>query len=321
MPRQIITTADAPSSPLYSQGVKAGPHVLVSGITASTRPPAAWPETPSRSRRGRPWRTARPSSRPASIPTWDTHTAAICDTRGRAVVQLQVPATTAGYAELLARVRQEAGARRVIWAVEGTRHYGLGLARHLAGAGEQVTEIDSTRHVGRRRAAKSDPIDSARAARELLARPHPAQMRADGDREALRLLMIDRDNAVQSGKTARTALAAVLVAAPAGLREQLRGLARERRARECAALTCPPGADRQARVLHETLIRLGCRLTPGSCDATGSPRRRTGHSPRRAPRPGPPPSSMACGQRTAGDSAASSTSSPGGNPARSGSPR
>src|SRR6202161_1356919 len=32
MPRQIITTADAPSSPLYSQGVKAGPHILVSGI-------------------------------------------------------------------------------------------------------------------------------------------------------------------------------------------------------------------------------------------------------------------------------------------------
>ena len=32
MPRQIVTTADAPSSPLYSQGVKAGPHVLVSGI-------------------------------------------------------------------------------------------------------------------------------------------------------------------------------------------------------------------------------------------------------------------------------------------------
>lgn len=31
MPRQIITTANAPSSPLYSQGVKAGPHVLVSG--------------------------------------------------------------------------------------------------------------------------------------------------------------------------------------------------------------------------------------------------------------------------------------------------
>jgi reactive intermediate/imine deaminase len=32
MPRQIITTADAPSSPLYSQAVKAGPQLLVSGI-------------------------------------------------------------------------------------------------------------------------------------------------------------------------------------------------------------------------------------------------------------------------------------------------
>lgn len=31
MTRQIITTADAPSSPLYSQGLKAGPHVFVSG--------------------------------------------------------------------------------------------------------------------------------------------------------------------------------------------------------------------------------------------------------------------------------------------------
>jgi enamine deaminase RidA (YjgF/YER057c/UK114 family) len=32
MPRQIVTAPNAPSSPLYSQGVKAGPHVLVSGI-------------------------------------------------------------------------------------------------------------------------------------------------------------------------------------------------------------------------------------------------------------------------------------------------
>ena len=32
MPRQIITTPNAPSSALYSQGVKAGPFVFVSGI-------------------------------------------------------------------------------------------------------------------------------------------------------------------------------------------------------------------------------------------------------------------------------------------------
>jgi 2-iminobutanoate/2-iminopropanoate deaminase len=32
MPRQIITTVNAPSSPLYSQGVKAGPLLIVSGV-------------------------------------------------------------------------------------------------------------------------------------------------------------------------------------------------------------------------------------------------------------------------------------------------
>jgi len=33
MPRQIITTPDAPSSPLYSQGVRIGSQLLISGTT------------------------------------------------------------------------------------------------------------------------------------------------------------------------------------------------------------------------------------------------------------------------------------------------
>ena len=78
-----------------------------------------------------------------------------------------------------------------------------------------MAEIDGTRHIGKRRAGKSDPIDAVRAARELLARPRPGQLRADGDREALRLLMTDRDNAIQSAKTARTVLTSVIVTAPA----------------------------------------------------------------------------------------------------------
>jgi 2-iminobutanoate/2-iminopropanoate deaminase len=32
MPRQVIATANAPRSPLYSQGVKAGPLILISGM-------------------------------------------------------------------------------------------------------------------------------------------------------------------------------------------------------------------------------------------------------------------------------------------------
>jgi transposase len=189
----------------------------------------------------------------------DTHTAALCDARGRPISQLQVAATAAGYARLLQWADSAAAGRPVVWAIEGTRHYGLGLARYLTGNGHQVAEIDATRHVGARRAGKSDPIDAVRAARELLARPHPAQMRADGDREILRLLMLDRDNAVASAKTARTALASVLVTAPAALRDQLRTIPAERRARTCARLTCPSGADRLTRTVYQTLIRLAER--------------------------------------------------------------
>ncbi len=196
----------------------------------------------------------------------DTHTAAICDGRGRVIAQLQVPATPAGYADLLAWASTAADGRQLAWAIEGTRHYGLGLARHLTGAGQQVAEIDATRHIGKRRAGKSDPIDAVRAARELLARPRTGQLRADGDREALRLLMTDRDNAVQSAKTARTVLASLIVTAPARLREELRHLPARRRAAACAALTCPAGADRLTRVAYQTLIRLGQRIA-GLADA------------------------------------------------------
>jgi transposase len=191
----------------------------------------------------------------------DTHTAALCDARGRVISQLQAPATPAGYQQMLAWARAAAGDQQLVWAVEGTRHYGLGLARHLAGQGQRVTEIDSTRHIAKRKAGKSDPIDAVRAARELLARPEPAQLRADGNREALRLLMIDRDNAVQSAKTARTVLASVIVTAPAGLREDLRHLPATRRAPACAALTCPPDTDRLTQITYQTLIRLGERVT------------------------------------------------------------
>jgi transposase len=199
----------------------------------------------------------------------DTRTAAICDFRGRVLSQLQASATPDGYASLLDWASAAAAGQRLAWAIEGTRHYGLGLVRHLASAGRQVAGIDGTRHVGKRRAGKSDPIDAVRAARELLARPRPGQLRADGDREALRLLMTDRDNAVQPGKTARTVLTSVIVTAPAGLREELRHLPAERRARACAALACPGGADRLTRVTYQTLTRLGQRIAALAAVAAG----------------------------------------------------
>lgn len=190
----------------------------------------------------------------------DTHTAAICDQRGRQLAHLQVPTTPAGYVQLMAWVGEAAEGARVVWAIEGTRHYGLGLVRFLHTQDQRVEEIDSSRHLAKRRKGKSDPIDAVRAAKELLARPEPSVPRADGDREALRLLMIDRDNAVDSIRSARTVLTSLIVTAPADLREQLRHLSRDRRAQVCATLTSPSDADRPTRVLHQSLARLGARI-------------------------------------------------------------
>ena len=78
-------------------------------------------------------------------------------------------------------------------------------------------------------------------------------------------------------------LASVLVTAPAELREQIRPLPRERWARACADLACPPGADRQTRVLHQTLIRLGQRVAQLAGTAAGLEKQITeicrGHGP------------------------------------------
>ena len=92
-------------------------------------------------------------------------------------------------------------------------------------------------------------------------------MRADGDREALRLLLIGRDHAVQAAKAARTALASILVTAPTPLREQLRRLPAKRRPAACAALQCPPGADRVTATTCQVLASLGQRVTALTAEA------------------------------------------------------
>lgn len=190
----------------------------------------------------------------------DTHTAAICDERGKLLAELVVETNPAGYAQLWGWVSEAAEGVGVVWAIEGTRHYGVGLARFLVERGACVEEIDSTRHVGKHRKGKSDPIDALRAARELLARPQAAVMRADGDREALRLLMIERDHTVDGIRVARTVLTSLIVTAPTQLREQLRDLSARRRAQVCAGLVCPTDADRLTRVAYQSLIHLGGQI-------------------------------------------------------------
>ena len=71
----------------------------------------------------------------------DTHTAAVVAAATGAVLeQATVPATPAGYQQLLRLADRHDGQR--VWAIEGTGGYGAGLTRFLAAHHEQVVELD-----------------------------------------------------------------------------------------------------------------------------------------------------------------------------------
>ena len=100
----------------------------------------------------------------------------------------------AGFAAAAAWVTAHAPGARVIVGLEGTRSYGIGLARALQAAGLLVVEVERPKRHQRRGRGKSDPIDAHLAAVQVLGMdadrlPIP---RADGDREALRILLVGR---------------------------------------------------------------------------------------------------------------------------------
>jgi transposase len=104
----------------------------------------------------------------------DTHTAAVVQAvSGAFVDQVTVPATPAGYQQLLRLADRQDGRR--VWAIESTGGYGAGLTRFLQAHAEQVVELDRPKRAARRHGAKSDPLDATRAAREALGRDQLAQ--------------------------------------------------------------------------------------------------------------------------------------------------
>ena len=153
----------------------------------------------------------------------DTHTAAVVTAAtGAVVTQATVPATPAGYRQLLRLAGQQPGQR--VWAIESTGGYGAGLTRFLHASAEQVVELDRPKRTARRHGAKSDPIDATRAAREALGRDQLAQPRAAGQRAALAVRLAARRSAVQAATDAQRQLHALVVAAPETLRTRLRHL-------------------------------------------------------------------------------------------------
>jgi transposase len=164
----------------------------------------------------------------------DTHTAAAADAAGRILGSAQFPATTAGYAALLAWLRTFG--TLILVGIEGTGVYGAGLARHLATQGVAMVEIDRPDRKTRRWQGKSDPVDAEAAARAALAaRRTGIPKQRDGQVEALRALRVARRSAISQRANAQRQMKALVVTAPETLRAALRGLGDRQLIQACAA--------------------------------------------------------------------------------------
>lgn len=190
----------------------------------------------------------------------DTHTACLLDGAGREIATVTVEATPAGYRQLLDWAARLASGPQLVWAVEGCRSHGAGLARVLQAAGQSVIEAGRPERVSRRPGGKSDPADARLAARTVLAAAHHAQPRGDGDREALRILLVARDHANHTRTAAINVFKALLLTAPDHLREPLRRLSTPRQTAACAALRAHARHTATDRALRQTLRGLARQI-------------------------------------------------------------
>ena len=195
-----------------------------------------------------------------------THTAAVvAATTGAMIAQVTVPATPAGYQQLLDLADQHH--RQRVWAIESTGGYGAGLTRFLHANDQQVVELDRPKRAARRHGAKSDPLDATRAAREALGRDQLAQPRATGPRAALSVRLAARRSAVQAAGDAQRQLHALVIAAPDVLRERLRIRSTRQLVAACARLRIHADWDVETASTAATLRSLARRIRELTAEA------------------------------------------------------
>ncbi|MCX4671154.1 IS110 family transposase [Streptomyces sp. NBC_01381] len=96
----------------------------------------------------------------------DAHVAAVLSLTGTVLAAGELPATAAGYRDLLKWARKAGVLRRT--GVEGTGSYGASLSRYLLAQGVDVLDVNQMDRADRRRRGKSDPLDAQNAARAVL---------------------------------------------------------------------------------------------------------------------------------------------------------
>ncbi|MER6671516.1 IS110 family transposase [Amycolatopsis japonica] len=204
----------------------------------------------------------------------DTHTAAAVDGLGRVLDTRAFPATTAGYTALLAWLGRFGTVTAV--GVEGTGSYGAGLARHLAAEGVRVVEVNQPDRHTRRRKGKTDTQDAINAAHAVVSGRADATPKAGtGPAAAITALRTVLNSAVKSRTAALNQLDALIVTAPAALRESLTRLTGKAlitacaRLRPCSDLTSPATGTKTAlRRLARRIQHLTTEITDAKADLT-----------------------------------------------------
>jgi len=174
----------------------------------------------------------------------DTHgdahvAAAFTSDLGRPLGHLTIATTPAGYRRLLEWADGLGSEPR--FGVEGTGSYGAGLARFLVAAGCTVIEVNRPNRQTRYARGKSDPVDAEAAARAVLSGEATGLAKVDTDYVGMiRALRVARRSAMKMRTQTFQQMKALIVTAPAELREQVRSLSHDRLVETAACLRPGP---------------------------------------------------------------------------------
>ena len=153
----------------------------------------------------------------------DQHVAVAINGDGAYLGEHRIETTLKGYADL--ESWSASFGSIAAFGVEGTGSYGAGLARFLTSGNRQVIEVNRPDRSTRRRLGKSDSIDAEAAARSVRAGTATGTPKSgDGNVEMIRMLKVTRDSAIKARSQAMNQIKALILTAPAELRESFNGL-------------------------------------------------------------------------------------------------
>jgi transposase len=184
---------------------------------------------------------------------------------GTPIATVTISNDSAGFAALLAWIFDHAPGPRLAVSIEGTRSYGVGLARAVTAAGLMVIECEQPHRTARRGKGKSDPIDAHLAVLTALRcdverLPSP---RADGDREALRILLGARHDLTTAHTAQTNRLRALLLGGDDTDRQLARATLSDTALAALARRRSPRDAGRAQAVRHGELRRLAVAVREG----------------------------------------------------------